>query len=559
MQSQGIAALAPGQAPQMQNPGAQPGVPAGPNPGIPPDLKQLLAQQARNEMAQAAQRYQALQQALQMGQGQGKPPTVAQQIEMQSQKDMAANVGPTAQAQDQMKKAGLQALAEGQRGRPENPPQPEGQGIAGLPVEEFAAAGGGIVAFASEGAVTGDIPGFVPGSMGDYQTSKPDEAAYENWWEKVGKYLSGMGETMSKREAEMRGEKGTRKAEGEAPTPAAPGAGNEAEVIKALTAALAAKQAAPAAAALPGAPPVLPGTLPAGNGPRAPAAAAIPGAPRQGTADPLAALRAAIPADVVKQLARDEDTEYASTGKRAEEMLGLKALLEEKEGRIKAREGRESEAQKQRIPAWAMGAMGATQPRGAGLGSLLASWGGGTAKAAQGYTDADLAASEKIDALRDTLTQARLEGNKTKVASAEAGIKNLIDIQNAARAAGTSMLNTDENAKARIEQARQSAAARIMSMNEGRLNRASDAEQKVYATQSNQALQRATAIVAAEDKAAEAAFKPITTPAEDRIMAMYTKFLRTSLPPALQHMAPAEYKPAGPQVVSDLPKGVKIR
>lgn len=550
-QPSGIAALFQGSAAPMQNPRAQANVPAGPNPGIPPDLKQLLAQQARNEMAQAAQRYQALQQALQMGQGQGKPPTVAQQIEMQSQKDMAANVGPTAQAQDQAKKAGLQQLADAQRGQPANPPQPEEQGIAALDTPEFAAAGGGIIAFANEGevptSVAGDIPGFVSGDMGDYQTSKPTQEEYENWWEKVGKFLNRTGEYMSAREAEMRGGK-------QKPSAAARPETRD-EAANAIAQARLARQAGTPVTdeAAPAAPPVTEKAPPAAarRSTALPTAAPVP--------DQLADLQKTLYGDVKTQLGRTADTEGKAAADRYEQTLGLKELLAEKEARIAAREAREAEAQKQRIPAWAMGAMGATQPRGAGLGSLLASWGGGAEKAAQGYSAADLAASEKIDMLRDTLTQAKLEGNKGKAEAATQGIKNLIDQQNTARTAGAHLVGTAEAAASRIQAARDAAAARIASANEGKLNRASEADQRVYATQSNQALQRATAMVAAEDKAAEASFKPITRPADDRIIEMYTKFLRASLPPALQHMAPEAYKSPEPVVVQELPKGAKVR
>jgi hypothetical protein len=261
-----------------------------------------------------------------------------------------------------------------------------------------------------------------------------------------------------------------------------------------------------------------------------------------GAVDPLDAVRAALPADIATQLGRNEDVEYKKAAERQAQMMGIKELMAEKEARIAAREVRDAAAQKQRIPAWAMGAMGATQPRGGGLGSLLASWGGGTEKAAQGYSAADLAASEKIDALRDAISQAKLEGNKGMVAAGEAALKNLTDQKTNARTTGTSLINTAENAAARLQIAKDNAAARIAAAGEGRLNRESAQAERVFATQSNAALQRATSVVAAEEKAAELSMTKNPVPAEERILEMYTKFLRASLPPTMQHMAPAEYK-----------------
>lgn len=119
------------------------------NPGIPPDLKKLLALQQIQEQLKAAQQ----QQALQNPQNQ---PTVAQSLQQQAKQALMAR---QVQAQQQ------QMAQAGQQGLPQGLPQPQRQPEMGLDqiqsnLGEYY--GGGIVAFK-----TGDLVDQIPGQS-DY-------------------------------------------------------------------------------------------------------------------------------------------------------------------------------------------------------------------------------------------------------------------------------------------------------------------------------------------------------------------------------------------------------
>jgi len=113
------------------------------NPGIPPDLKKLLALQQIQEQLKAAQQ----QQALQNPQNQ---PTVAQSLQQQAKQALMAR---QVQAQQQ------QMAQAGQQGLPQGLPQPQRQPEMGLDqiqsnLGEYY--GGGIVAFNGEDG--SDVP-----------------------------------------------------------------------------------------------------------------------------------------------------------------------------------------------------------------------------------------------------------------------------------------------------------------------------------------------------------------------------------------------------------------
>jgi hypothetical protein len=114
-------------------------------PGIPPDLKELLALQQIQEQLQAAQQ----QQALQNPQNQ---PTVAQSLQQAAKQALMAR---QVQAQQQ------QMAQAGQMGLPQGLPQPQHQpqmGLDQIPTNLGEYYGGGIVAF-KEGDLVEKIPG----------------------------------------------------------------------------------------------------------------------------------------------------------------------------------------------------------------------------------------------------------------------------------------------------------------------------------------------------------------------------------------------------------------
>jgi hypothetical protein len=123
------------------------------NPGMPPDLKNLMALNIVTNEQDAAKRQEAMNALNQMAPG-GQPPTVAQSIQEQAKQKLQAQM-----LQQQQQQQGLQALAQARPGQsvPDNTPQPaeQPQGIDQLPAE-LQLAGGGIVAFKKGDEVSKD-------------------------------------------------------------------------------------------------------------------------------------------------------------------------------------------------------------------------------------------------------------------------------------------------------------------------------------------------------------------------------------------------------------------
>lgn len=126
------------------------------NPGLPPDLKNLMALSIVTNEQDAAKRQQAMNALNSMAPAGQEPPTVAQSLQEQAKQKAQALM-----LQQQRQQQGLQALAQQQPGTdvPENTPQPEQQpqGIDELPIE-MALAGGGIVGYADGDEVGYETP-----------------------------------------------------------------------------------------------------------------------------------------------------------------------------------------------------------------------------------------------------------------------------------------------------------------------------------------------------------------------------------------------------------------
>lgn len=121
-------------------------------PGIPADLKQLLALNIVTNEENGMARQQAMQQLNQMApQGEGQMPTIAQSIQEQAKQKLQAQMMQQQQQQQAMQQmAGQMQSGSVPPGTPQ--PQRQPQGIDELPAE-FSLAGGGIVAFQSRGSV----------------------------------------------------------------------------------------------------------------------------------------------------------------------------------------------------------------------------------------------------------------------------------------------------------------------------------------------------------------------------------------------------------------------
>lgn len=124
-------------------------------PGLPPDLQELMALNIVTNEQDAAKRQQAMAALSQMAPMGGQPPTVAQSIQEQAKQKMQAHM--LMQQRQQMAMQELAKQGAPLAGTPEQVPQPQRQpqGIDELPVNIGQFAGGGIVAFAGGEDVRG--------------------------------------------------------------------------------------------------------------------------------------------------------------------------------------------------------------------------------------------------------------------------------------------------------------------------------------------------------------------------------------------------------------------
>jgi hypothetical protein len=197
----------------------------------------------------------------------------------------------------------------------------------------------------------------------------------------------------------------------------------------------------------------------AGNvgGPGAAGAGGAGGAPRE-TMDPMEKV---IRDSIMKTMGLKDEDEYKKGVERFNQTVGIDALLKDMSDRAAAREARFEKAKAERMPDWvkALQAMSGAPIRG-GIGMMLGQMGGAAANAREAYGAEDLAFAKEIDALRDKITVAKLEGNYKAAAAGEKALDNLVSNKRQAEVSGTSLLNTQEQVRARKQMAADAAAAR---------------------------------------------------------------------------------------------------
>lgn len=141
--------------------------------------------------------------------------------------------------------------------------------------------------------------------------------------------------------------------------------------------------------------------------------------------------------------------------------LGLDALLAEKQGRIDAREKAIAAAQAARTPEWIKGLQALSKgPIRGGAGMVLGQLGAGTTEAREAYAAQDMKYKDELDRLRDVITDAKIKGNQELVKEGMAAYKEVDARRRAAATSATSLLNTDENVRARLQASKDAAAGR---------------------------------------------------------------------------------------------------
>ena len=173
-------------------------------------------------------------------------------------------------------------------------------------------------------------------------------------------------------------------------------------------------------------------------------------------------LRAAIEANILKDLSKDEDAEFKRGTSRYKDYVGIDKLLEPKNARIAEREGMLKKIQGERLPDWVEGLDRASKPIvSGGIGTILNNLGSGMADKRKANSAEDLKFFDQIDAMKDEVLKLTIEGNYKAAAAGEAAIKAALDAKKQAEVSGTSLLNTDENAKQRRQSAKDAAEARV--------------------------------------------------------------------------------------------------
>ena len=179
-------------------------------------------------------------------------------------------------------------------------------------------------------------------------------------------------------------------------------------------------------------------------------------------------LRAAIEANILKDLGKDEDAEFKKGTGRYENYMGLNTLLAPKNARITEREGMQRKIQGERLPEWVAGLDRASKPIvSGGIGTMLNQLGSGMQGQREAYSGEDLKFFDEISAMKDEVLKLTIEGKYKAAAAGEAAIKAALDAKKQAEVSGTSLLNTDEQTATRKQIAKDNLAARLASAGAG--------------------------------------------------------------------------------------------
>lgn len=396
-------------------------------PGIPPDLRELLALQEIQDQHQAMQRQQALQNP-------ANQPTIADKLKQ-----------TLATQQQQMAQAGL----PGAQGMP--PQQPERQpemGVDQLPAnlgQHYD--GGGIVAF------NGEEDSFVGDPMLGTMVAKNELGGDDRTlFERLGVFNPENRRALEAMERRIAESKAGKKEE----TPYDASTATRRENYKEAPP----KPPAPRPLGLPGSPRVQPTVEQA---PVAPVA--------QEPQDPLAA---AMEKKILENLNVDRDAKGLARRTEAEKYLGLDSLL----GAQRERAQKEYDMQKQQAQGRnAFSAFTAgINPNARTLAEGLRGGQQTLAAATAGWDKSDLEALQNFNKAMTGVDTQTVAGKKFAWDAENDFLKDLSAEARNSITSGTSLVNTRENAAARKQSARDAADARVAAAKEGRLGRESAAQ-----------------------------------------------------------------------------------
>jgi len=189
----------------------------------------------------------------------------------------------------------------------------------------------------------------------------------------------------------------------------------------------------------------------------APAKPAEPAKPVEEAVNPL---KAALQKSIMDTLAKDPEAVRKKAMEQNAQFMGLDALLKPAQDRAAAREARIKEIQNSRQPLWIDALMSANKPTRSGVAGVLQNMAVGAISGKQNYDAEDLKFLDELNKLNSEIDKARIEGRYKDVAAGKDAVKDLISEKKQSEASGTSLLNTEENARSREQAANIAAQAR---------------------------------------------------------------------------------------------------
>ena len=191
--------------------------------------------------------------------------------------------------------------------------------------------------------------------------------------------------------------------------------------------------------------------------PQAPVAPQTPASVAPQKVDPNS-LRTLVEGYARKEMGLNPDVERQNAVDWSKKTMGIDNLMQEREGRIAAREQAIKEAKENRTPEWikTLQSAGGAPVRG-GIGMLLGRMGAAATSNREANTAQDLAYQSELDHLRDVITDAKLKGNMELAKEGMAAYKEVDARKRSAATNATGLLENDE----RIAQRKADTAARL--------------------------------------------------------------------------------------------------
>lgn len=202
-------------------------------------------------------------------------------------------------------------------------------------------------------------------------------------------------------------------------------------------------------------------------------------------AEPTDPLEIALRKSITEAMGKDPDEVRRKAIEANKQAMGLDALLKPAQDRLAKREAMIEQIKADRQPLWITALQNAGNKPG-NIAQVLNQMATGVSSAKQGFNTQDLKFLDELNDLYAGIDKAKIEGRYKDVAAGEAAIKDLIADKRQAEQSGTSLLNTKENVRGRMQSAKDAAAARAQSAAQHNAQMALALEEKKRQFEENQ-------------------------------------------------------------------------